>query len=294
MPPAPKRKLGDLFVIGKQVVFNDDSDSDPIVVWVQKLNSAEIDEALTRANAKRAMTEKWAADPESVSYLNQYAEVLNFDNRATLVEILIQEDLIEAKQQFIAQLNTSEKWAGEDDLMAGLVTAWIGDPDNGLVSMQAVYAEGPESENPLYEEAKAIYDQLEAFDREVDELTEAERERLIGDFQDVHDEELRHEVTERLMKRKATTIFVDEFKLACLLGAVRDDTNRKVKYFENTAEILALQDEVKDRLQAEYDALEVSSAEGKGSRATPDSSDSSAAPETPATEGSSTPQAAAQ
>lgn len=288
MPPAKKRKLGDLYVIGKQVTFDDEL-GDPIVVWIQKLNSTEIDACLVRANAKRAMAERYADDPDSVAYLDTYAEVLKFDSHSLLVEIAIQEDLADKRQQATAKLEHSEEWGGDDDLVSSLVAAWEGDEETGLVALKDVYAEGPESDNPLYQEAKDVYDQLDKFDSQVEAAIVDEKDALIRDLATTSMAELTDIVTRKMLKRKATGIFVDEYKLASLWEAVRDDDNRKDRYFDKPDDLTTLQDEVLKRLRLEYDMLEVTTAEGKGLPGNPASSDSSAPPETPETEASSGP-----
>src|SRR3954469_5704211 len=61
---AQARRLGDLFVVGREVTF-DDGQGAPISVYVRKLNTSEHERALRRANSERSKVLAAKTDKDS-------------------------------------------------------------------------------------------------------------------------------------------------------------------------------------------------------------------------------------
>lgn len=261
---AKRRRLSDLYVTGKEVVINDDSETDPIVIYLQKLNPLENEGALRKAGASRARVMAWSKNQESEEYLSVRSEVLDIDSVDTLIEYLIQEDLANRYASAEAELAAQDEWK-TDDYYQGLQDAWNG----GLAEAWAADPEDPES--------KRVYDELTRFNDIVTKSVEGEAEGLRKDWRNIHEDDLRDEVTKKFVKMRADMEWLREFRKQELYFATREPENHKKLYFESRQELDTLAPEVAKRLMDEYESLSVDSVEGKGSPVTPDSSPSSEA-----------------
>lgn len=267
---AKHRRLSDLYVTGKEVVINDDSDSEPIVVYLQKLNPLENETALRKAGAARARVMAWSKDSESEEYLSVRSEVLDIDSTDTLIEYLIQEELANRYSSAEAAVSAEDEWK-TDDYYQGLRDAWEG----GVSEAWASDPEDPES--------RRVYDELTRFNDIVNARVEGEAEGLRKDWRNVHVDDLRDEVTKKFIKMRGDMEWLREFRKQELYAATREAENHKKLYFESRTELDMLAPEVAKRLMDEYESLSVDSVEGKDLPVTPDSSPSSEASEKVAT-----------
>lgn len=268
---AKRRRLTDLYVTGKEVVINDDSEDEPIVVYLQKLNPLESETALRKAGASRSRILAWGKDPDSEEYLAVKSEVWDIKDRDTLVEYLIQEDLANKYSSAEAELAADEEWS-KDNYFQGLRDAWEG----GLADE---WASDPENA-----EAKRVQVELKRFEDTVTERVEKDAEHLRSEWHNIDEGFLRDEVTEKFIKMRADMEWLREFRKCELWQATREPGNHRKLYFESRDEVDMLDPKVAQRLMQEYESLTVDVQEGKGSPETPASSPSSEASEKEETE----------
>lgn len=271
-----RRRLTDLYVTGKEVTVNDDSGEDPIVVYLQKLNPMDNEQALRKAGAARSRILSWGKNPDSDEFLSVESEVWDIKERDTLIEYLIQEDLSNKYASTEAELAAEDEWS-KDNYFQGLRDAWEG----GLAEEWAA--------DPEDADAKRVQSELKRFDDRVSERVEQEAEHLRSQWRDIPEHELRSEVTGKFVKMRADMEWLREFRKCELWLSTREAENHKKLYFQNRAEVDMLDPQIFGRLMAEYEQLTVDVQEGKDSPETPASSPSSDQSEKEETERSSGP-----
>lgn len=280
---AKRRRLGDLYVVGQEMTF-DDGKGEPVVVWLQKPNPVEMESIFRRASAAKNKFQKAASNRDSEEWNAFESQVRAFDERTTLVDLVIHEDLAKAQVRIMSQVEAEDEWS-EDDYLQGLYDLWIGqDEEQGL---QLTFA--TDSDHP---EAKRVHDELTRFDGQVRELLEAEEERLRSSWDAAPDDELYVKATEALLKRELERHFVAEYERQQLFYGVREPTDHGKRYFATLEEVDQLPSEVNVQLRLAFGALMVDLQEGKDSPATIDSSGSSGTLETEEESQASTQEAA--
>ncbi|QBQ74874.1 hypothetical protein [Caudovirales GX15bay] len=257
MAAVKRRRLGDLYVRGQMLEPND-GNGDPVKVWMAKLNDIDRETAVRRANAVRARFLIDADDEDSETFMAAYGEVRKIENRADLVDFVVAEDVLRARNRIEAEFSTDEDTWGKDDYLQGLLDAWVG--DEGNVGLSQVLAEDPEDA-----EAQRVDGELKRYEKQVQSAMEAEISRLKKDWEEVPDETLRRKAAHRLLELNASDQFLREFKRQQLFFSLRDPVQRQIRYFEKVSEVDDLEDELRDFLQDQYNALIVPSAEGKDS-----------------------------
>lgn len=264
-----KRSLADLYVVGRNVVF-DDGTGDPITVWLQKLNPVEHETAMRRAAGARARV---ISGKDEAEIELAHDEAASF-GRAGWIEYLSSEALGHKLPSLEAELAAEEEWS-ENDYLQGLKDVWA-------ASMEEALKEDPDDVSAI-----KVRDELARFQEQLEKRVEGERERIIRDFDSKADEDLERRVVDRLIVTRADLAWLNEFRKCEIWMATRDPDNRRVKYFEKREELDHLSHEVMVRLMQEYQELAVDPQEGKGSGATPNSSSSSESPDEQETDESS-------
>lgn len=267
-----KRRLEDLYVIGKEVSF-DDGSGDVITVWLQKLNPVELSTALRRANAARSRVRSVKSDPESDEYQSYWLEVLDFETKDSLALYLSGEKTMSLQEREEAKLAAEEEWA-EHDYLQGLKDAWLG----GLADQHQTDPD---------DETTRVRDELARFSDTAGVIVTQESEAIIADLMAKDIELLQEEALERVIAYHANVAWLDEFHRCELWRGVRDPAKHTIYYFDKRDQIDSLSAVVANRLYAEYADLSVDVTEGKGSEETPNSSSSSAPAVEAATEVSS-------
>lgn len=275
-----RRRLGDLYVRGKEISINDGT-GDAVRVWLQKLNGVDRDSCFRRGSAAKARFMLEADNEDSEVFQSMYAQVREMHDRDGLIAILIGEELTRYRQRIEAQLGHDEETWGKDGYIEGLVDAWIGDDDNpGLAAAQAHDPEDPE--------AKRVLAEIKRFEAEVADAVEVESARLQKDWQDTPEEILWRKATHRILELRGHEIFNAEFERQQLFFCVREPDDKNKRYFKSVSEIDDLDEKVTDQLLRRYGTMVVDTIEGKDSRVTPASSNSpdpSSAEEAPSDSG---------
>lgn len=262
-----KRRLGDLYVRGKEISIDDGTD-DAVSVWLQKLNGIDRESCLRRSHAAKARFLTEADNEDSELFQSLYGQIRALPDREGLVAVIVAEDLAKFRQRVEAELAADEATWGKDNYLQGLVDAWIGDEDEG--GLAAVMAQDPDDP-----EVQRVNAELERYEAEVVARVQAENERLMKDWSDAPNEVLWRRATGRLLDLRATEVFGKEFERQQLFYSVRDVDDHAKRYFGTLTEFDDLDDVVRDQLLKEYSELMVSPIEGKDSRASQASSNSS-------------------
>lgn len=268
-----KRRLTDLYVVGKEVEF-DDGEGEPIKVYVRKLNAGQHDRALRRANAERSKLLATKKHPESEEYTNQWAIVEQF-SRVDLVEYLGEDEKQRRAAALEAELAAEDEWS-KDDYLQGLRDAW----NEGL-------SERAETE-PDDVEVKRVSDELERFNAAANKIIKQHVASFTDDMEDISDDVLQQRVFDKLVEVQASLAWLTEYRACELWLSVRDE-DKVNEYFNHRDEINSLPNEVIEKLMAVYREISVDPLEGKSSRQTDTSSTSSEPVANTETEDSSTP-----
>lgn len=277
---APKRRrLGDLYVVGKDVTINDNSGEEPLTVWVQKLNPLHAETALRKAGAARSRYLATRKNKDSDEYRDALSDVLDYSERDTLIEVVARDDMYARRMAVEAEIGAEEEWS-KNDYLQGLFDAWQG--SEGDPGLKDRYAADPEDE-----EAKRVFEELQRYNAQVDKVMEGERAKIISDYSGWTDEKLIERAVERIIENRSLTVFLKELETNQIFFAVREPDDHKKIYFESLEEVASLQDEVRTVIVDNLRMLVVERDEGKDSAGTPASSPSSAPSETEATEASS-------
>ena len=122
-----RRKLSDLYVVGKEIIFDDGSGEEPVAVWISKISPIEQRNAVDAAASERARVLLFKRLPEDdatrLRFRDQLAE-MDGENRDTLVEFLISAKMYEAELSAESRLGAEEPWS-KDDYLKGLQDLWV-------------------------------------------------------------------------------------------------------------------------------------------------------------------------
>lgn len=253
-----RRRLTDLFVIGKELVFEDGSDNEePITIWLSKISPLEQKESADRATSARAriLAIRKSDDEDAKLQLSVLEEQISdygiTESSEQMIDFLIapelQQKIVSAEQR----ISSEGEWA-EDEYFKALSESWF---DGGMAEK---YKEDPEDV-----EAKRVFSELKRFNDLVLEDVESERENLRHEFAHMSDEKLYSKVLDRTISTEADYAWLAEFSKWQIFFAVRDPDNHDERYFIDRDEIDALDPVVLNRLTAEYQDLTVNPMEEK-------------------------------
>lgn len=283
--PVKRRRLSDLYVIGRPVNVGADTD-EPVEVWLQKINPVQHEDALRRSNAARTRTRTYGKDRNSDDYLEAVANVKDFASREVLIDLAIAEELRLRRSRIEAEISAESEWA-DDDYLQGLVDAWEG--SEGNPGLKERWVEDPDDPETL-----RVHTEIERFDERVKALVDVENEALRRDFENIDEAVLLDKAVARVMEQRAVNAFVVEYENWQLYYAVREPEAHATLYFLSIDEVRSLEEQTKEILLINYRELAVEQTEGKDSPGTPGSSASSEPLEQEATEPSSGPLAVAR
>lgn len=264
-----KRKLADLFVVGREIVF-DDGGGEPVTIWLQKLNPVEHETAMRRAAAARARVLSGRNEAELEMAQD---EAVQF-GRDGWIEFLASDALGRKIAVLESELASEEEWS-KDNYLQGLKDAWD-------ATMERILEEEPEDPSAL-----KVRDELERFRVALEQRIEGERANLIKDYESKADEDLERRVVDRLIATRGDLAWLSEFRKCEIWLATRETEDHSFRYFAEREDVDNLSQPVLMRLLNEYQDLSVDPLEGKGSGAIPSSSPSSESPAKEETETSS-------
>lgn len=285
MAATKRRRLSDLYVVGKPAEF-DDGENEPIEVWLQKPDPVQHEDGMRGASAARARVLIDARNRESDRWLAQKGELIDVADRDMLVDLAIRDEMAAEQARAEAEISAGEEWA-KDDYLQGLTDSWTG--VTGGRALKDVYAENPDDP-----EAKRVMDEMRRFDDLVTAQVEAEAERLRRDFEHTPEDELLDLAVEKVLDRQAMRAFADEYDAQMTYYSTRDPEDHKLLYFESIDEVRRLDTRVRLALMTHYRDLIVEVPEGKDLPGIPGSSPSSEQPVAEGTAVSSGPEAAPQ
>lgn len=247
-----KRRLTDLYIVGKELSIDDGSD-DPIVVWIQKLNPIENEYALREANKSRAallaLKKADDDDPELDVYWSQLEADLASDVNPVDVFVAREEVKIRAAKE--DQVAYEDEWS-EDNYLQGLKDAWEG----GLKETYALDNSDPE--------ALRVWNELKRFDALVEEKVQGELRHVRRDYEQADPDWVRREYVNKIIERDADVNWVTTYRRNEIRYAVREPDNHKEYYFADADEVAQLAVEIFKQLVQEYQELIVDPLEGKG------------------------------
>jgi hypothetical protein len=260
-----KRRLEDLYVVGKDISF-DDGKGAPVTVWLRKLNPIESTTAVRRANAERSKVRSAKHVKDSDLYREVYFEVLEFgDDPDGLVDYLALDEMANITLQTEAKLELEEEWSKEEYLQ-GLRDAWE-------ASLRDRYTTDPDDA-----EARRVFSELQRFADAAGAMAEEEYELVKARLRRSTLEELRDKAIEQMLRYRSSSAWLDEFhRCEIWLGTFEED--RATQYWPQREQIDKLPSEILTKLLSEYQELSVDVLEGKDSEVTPDSSSSSEPPD---------------
>lgn len=250
----PRRRLSDLYVVGKPLVFDEDSD-EPIEVWLSKLSPVQQRDAANNATGARArllaLKNNPESDPQQIAVFREQLEDLGVRDRESMIEFMIVPKVQETRAAAAERIASEGKW-GENDYLTSLQEAWNGGLDEKYAA----------DEND--EEAKAVYDALFEYTQEVEEAVEEEKENLCLEYEHLSDADLDRQVIERAIDAEADFAWVNEFSRWQIYYAVRLPEDHKSLYFIDREEVDELDAQVTERILQEYNQMTVEPSEGKG------------------------------
>ncbi len=261
---TPVRRLTDLYLTGTKLVLNDESDSDPIEVWISKVQPPEQKEAGRKAAAARAGVLAIKAlpndHPDKVPYFDLFEDGAALGDKTRVVEFLLTDELAQVSMSVEAEIAAGDKWS-KDDLYESLSEAWNSGLNDRWVS------------DPEDVEASRVYGLLKEYTEEVEVEIESRREGLKKDLMDEPIETLVERAVDQLIDTEANIQWLDEFRQWQMYFAVRLPTNHTMLYFESKEEVERLDHRIFDRLNEAYESMMLTSIEGKELEETPSSSE---------------------
>lgn len=220
------RRVDDLYVLGRPFELSDGkTDAEgveplpPVEVWLQKLDPLDADKTLRKANAAKARMLMVRSDEESEEWLEIYADVATFHVEA-MAEFLATEELAEYEASVEAEQAAEEEWS-KDDYLQGLRDAWNGSRDEP--GLKEAAEDDPEREK--------CWAELKRFAEQIAPRVEDEKRRLIEDIKHRPIEELRKDAVRQYIERRASSVWLNEFRICEIAYGVRDAANHDRYYF---------------------------------------------------------------
>lgn len=250
---APQtRRLSDLFVIGKEVEF-DDGAGEPIKVWMQKLNPGETQEAVEEARPAKqkimALKRLDYDDPLKLRYLDEL-EADGLKDPVDFIRFIQRNKINEAWLSARERIASEDEWS-DGDYLIGLQKAWNDE-------MYARWLKDPEDE-----EAARVFQEIERYSVKVADEATGDENELIYELQDLSLDALKRRAVDSLIEEHSDNVLLSEFKKYQLFYATRLINNHAERYFLEADEIKYLPLPVITKLRNEFEDLNVDGMEGK-------------------------------
>lgn len=267
---AALRRVTDLFVEGTEMVLDE---HDPVIVWINKLNPFQVDEARKDGQAARTRYTLALNDPRS-------EESQEFDLRsANLDDDTLAAGMAQAKyQQFLV--------AAADDMRSD--KEWA-EKSNALDRASEQLAD-----RPVDDPERVAMDKLaEEYYAELEERADAKREAEREGLRALPHEELRQKYRQQWIEERATSAFLTEYRITELWYALRecfssgkDDNGRwkhekcdhRIKLLDDRQQVRQLPDELIRQARHAVENLVVDDRSSKDSAEARKSSGSSPRP----------------
>jgi len=252
---APKRRrLSDLYMVGKELTFDDDTGEEPIEIWLSKISPIEQRDAADQATKARAkiLSLKNAPDAESERLLYEdQLDDLGLFERDDLITFLATSKIEEARVSNEQRIAAEDPWS-KDDYLNSLQSAW----NDGLMDEWVV---DPEAN----EEAARVYSELKRFTEEVEEAMIDDVENIKSEFDQIDDEKLRKDAIDKILESEADFAWMNEFSYYQVFYAVRYPDDHKLRYFESVDEVKCIDTRILSEIIREYREMTVEGVEGK-------------------------------
>jgi hypothetical protein len=249
-----RRRLIDLYTTGREVTIADDSDGDPIVIYLAKLNDLEQKKCVEKsasARAKLLLVQRNHADPGRDMYREQL-EAFEVSDTESLIKMIVAPKMAEVEQSIESRIaHDADTWA-KNGLLDALREAWTGGLEDEFLK------------DPEHEDAKRVHSELLKFAQEVEEEVEAAYEDMAHALRDRPYEELLEDAVDRLLEVESNARWIEEYVRWRLFYAVRDPQDHRSKYFESREEVDLLDSRVVEYLNEMYESVNVAGLEGKG------------------------------
>jgi len=249
---APKRRrLSDLYMVGKEVELNDDSDQPGIVVYLQKISPIEQRDAADFGTKARAtiLSVKNSPVEDKILYEDQLGD-MGLDSREDLIDFLASNRVDELRLSAEQRIAAEDEWS-KDDYLNSLQQAW----NDGLRDTWIT-----EDDNP---EADRIYEELKRYTDEVDKALEVDKKDVYAEFDLIDNDELRNKVVNKVIEMEADFAWMNEFSYYQAFYATRDPENHDERYFESIDEVKCLDTRILAEIIGQYREMTVEGVEGK-------------------------------
>ena len=244
-----QRRLTDLYVTGKEITIEDSIGE--IVVWMQKLNPVQREQAFAKSNSARAkvLTVKGLADddPDKAQYIVQ-ANAFSQD-KDTVIDMLAAEEVTRAEQACEAEVSEQEEWT-KDEYLTGLQDSW----EDGIKDR---FLDKDDKE------AQRVFLELKRFADQVEKATIPHKKSIRKGYAHKTDFELGKELVNKLIDSEGDMAWITEYRRCQVWLATREPTDHRKLYFVDRKEVDDLQAEVLINLIQEYANLEVEPQVGK-------------------------------
>lgn len=252
---APKRRrLSDLYVVGKELSFNDGAEEEPIKVWLSKISPIEQRDAADQATKVRArilsLKNSPAASSERLLYVDQFND-LGLTSRDEIIAFVAGSKIQESLTSNEHRISSEDAWAKDNYLKSlqdawndGLSDAWIKDPDG----------------DP---EAARVYSELKRFSDEVQAASDEDRQNILAEFDHVSDDDLVNQAVDKIIEAEADFTWLNEFSYYQIFYATREIDDHKQRYFESVDEVKSVDNTVITELVTCYREMTVEGVEGK-------------------------------
>jgi len=268
------RRLPDLFVVGKEVVFKDDSGED-VVMWLQVLNPWEVQEARNDAQGARGRVVMAVKDIGSREFDAIKGAFLRRSKDSAIQEILS----AKYSEWFMQATNAIDSDPEWQERMEVIRTADQTQP-----------ASMSEEETALL--AKLNVEYMAAINKHIED----ESDYYKGHLERMTQEELLEEYTELWLDRRGNTVAITEYGISEIFYGARvcdakpdeegkftkashaECNGHKEKVFESREEVRVLPEEMFTVIREGFDDLAMSVRDAKNSARQGSSSDSSPLP----------------
>lgn len=258
-----KRRLEDLYVVGKSVTI-DDGQGDPEEVWIQKLFPFQAEKALRVANAKRSTVLALQKSRSSEEFAELTSEVFE-KSQDQLIDEIAAEEIYKRSEVIEAEISASPEWTtGKDhpkpdengNYLTGLKEAWgdISDED----SLSRKYLDDPEDL-----EAKQVFSEFERLAEEVNARLEVDKQGILNKYRNKTLEELQDIWIDKHLESEADQVWFKEFRKQEVFYATRQADDHKKYYFPTRESVDYLDSQVWLILLTAYLEVSVDIREGK-------------------------------
>jgi hypothetical protein len=249
---APKRRrLGDLYMVGKQIELNDESGEPPIVVYMQKISPIEQRDAADCGTKARAaiLSIKNSPAEDKILYEDQL-EDMGLEAREDFIDFLASNRIEELRLSAEQRIASEDEWS-KDDYLNSLQEAWNdGVRDTWITSDDDA-------------EANRIYEELKRYTDEVDKSLETDKQDVYAEYDLIETDELKSKVIDKIIEMEADFAWMNEFSFYQAFYATRDPENYEERYFESVDEVKCLDTRILAELISSYREMTVEGLEGK-------------------------------